>query len=139
MSDTDTLFQEIATIFAVTVLLDHKQRDQEMVEFCHAVMTINQHLRPGVILPRETILDWYESQKPSIITHLDAADAKNWKANLLRTVPTDALKRLVLASIFTISTCDYELRDEESAFIKTALNIWKTGMPSGADLESVAG
>lgn len=137
-SETDELLQTIATIFAITVLLDKKQRDQELIEFCHAVSVANRHLRPDVILPRTTILKWYGELKPEVVSRLAGQDAWSWKRELLSRIPNAEIRNLVLASIFTISVCDYELRDEESAFIKLALDTWKTGVPLSADLATAA-
>jgi len=136
--NTDELMVAIGTIYAVTVLLDRRERDQELIEFTHAVMTINQRLRPGKILPRATILSWYHSQSADLAARLKADTDDSWKTSILEKIQDDSIRRLVLASIFAICICDYELRDEEADFIKIALNIWNKGLPSMEELEMLA-
>ncbi|WP_189579905.1 hypothetical protein [Litorimonas cladophorae] len=129
----------VAHILAVTVLLDRRQKDQEMIEFCHSVMTINQRLRPGVILPRKTILSWYEAEREKIAIALANDTDDTFKTQALEKIRDPELRRSVLASIFAICICDYEFQDEEAAFIKIALNIWKSGMPSLDEMTLIAG
>lgn len=137
--DSDATMLSVANILAVTVLLDQKQRDLEMVEFCHSIMTINQRLRPGVILPRQKILAWFETHKAVIAKSLAEDSDDSYKKSLLNEIKDPALRRQTLAAIFSISICDYELRDEEADFIKIALDIWKTGLPNVDDVELIAG
>ena len=66
----------ISTLLSIAVLIDNRQKDQELIEFVHGITTINQHIRPEVIMPRNTILKWYEDEKENIIEKLQSSDAK---------------------------------------------------------------
>jgi len=137
--DLDATMRAIADILAATVLLDKKERDAEMIEFCHSIMTINQRMRPGVILPRQTILAWFNSRKEEIANGLaDDAD-DSFKIELLSKITDPVLRRKTLAGIFAICVCDYELRDEESDFIQLALATWKAELPKHEELDMIVG
>jgi len=134
----DELYNVLLKILAVTVLIDRRERDKERIEFCHAAMLLNQHLRPSNILSKRMIEDWFDRHKAEITESLSNDADNSYKTELLSYVTDSALQRRLLSSIFTIAICDYELHDEESDFIKTALKIWNTEMPSPEDLETVA-
>lgn len=134
----DALFQAVSDILAVTVLLDRRERDRELIEYVHAVQLHNQDIRPETILPRRKILEQFHARKDALITRLDGDGEDEFKRDLLSKVTDKDLQRKILCSVFTISICDYELHDEESDFIKKALDIWKADMPSAAEVESVA-
>ena len=132
------LYETASEIFAVTVLLDERARDPELIEFVHACMVQNHRLRPGIILSRQSILAWFDANKARIGAAL-AADADNaYKTGLLSQIYDEDLQRVVLSSIFTISVADYELHDEESDFIKQALMVWKTTLPTPMEIDAVA-
>lgn len=136
--DSDTLFGVIIDILAVTVLIDNRQKDRELIEFTHAAMLHNHHLRPGKMISRRMLVDWFNQRKADISASLSRDDDNSFKTDLLSHIRDKELQKRLLSSIFTIAICDYELHDEESNFIKTALKVWKTDMPTAADLEAVA-
>lgn len=136
--NSDELYGVIIDILAVTVLIDEREKDRELIEFAHAAMLHNHHLRPGKLLSRRMICEWFERRKPELKVSLANDIDNSFKTELLSNVKDSELQRRLLSSIFTIAICDYELHDEESGFIKTALKIWKTEMPSAKDLEAVA-
>lgn len=136
--DSNALYNLVLKILAVTVLIDHREKDRELIEFTHAAMLHNHHLRPGVMLSRTMIIDWFNAQKADIKKSLYADKDDSYKSGLLSQVRDTALQRRLLSSIFTIAVCDYELHDEESNFIKTSLKIWKTEMPTPREIEAVA-
>lgn len=138
LPDSDELYNVVLKILAVTVLIDHRERDRELVEFTHAAMLHNHHLRPGVMLSRKMIMDWFHAHKAEITETLIADKDNSFKSNLLKRIKDAALQRRLISSIFTIAVADYELHDEESNFIKSSLVIWKTHMPTPAELEAVA-
>lgn len=135
--DGDALFQTVAKIFACTVLLDHRERDPELIEFAHACMIHNHRIRPGTILPRQTLKAWFNQHKAELSKELSGPDADAFKTSLLEQISAPELQRSVLSSIFTISVADYELHDEETEFIQTALSIWNTSMPEAEELAAV--
>ena len=136
--DSQQLFEYVATIFAVTVLLDDRERDPELIEFVHACMVHNHRLRPGVILSRQHLLKWFDANKEAIRARLHADDAEAYKTDLLSRIFDEDLQRGVLSSIFAISVADYELHDEETDFISRALAVWHTTMPTPEEVDAVA-
>jgi hypothetical protein len=136
--DPDALFETVATLFAIAVLADHRIRDVELVEFVHACSVQNLKIRPDTLLSRREILDWFNRHKEKIEQALNSPDHDAYKTEVLSHILDMDLQRSVLSSIFTISICDYELHDEESAFITQALDVWKTSMPLPSEIERVA-
>lgn len=135
---SDSLYSSVVEILAVTVLLDMKQRDRELIEFTHAGVVHNQYLRPEKIVTRTQLLNWFHTNADEIKDKLTAKDALAYKTKLLSRITDAELQKRVLASIFTIAVCDYDLHDEESYFIKVALDVWNTVMPTANCLEAVA-
>lgn len=131
--------EAVARILAVTVLLDQRQRDREMIEFCHYVMTINQDICAAAILPRETILNWFEAHKTEFSAALASDTDGSFKRKILDQVICPELHKQVLTAVFAICICDYELHDEEAEFIKLALQLWKSDMPTPGDMSRMAG
>ena len=130
--------EAVAHILAATILLDKRQRDREMVEFCYYVKTINQDLCSKTILPRQKIMDWFETQKQDLTTGLANDTDGSFKTNLLKPITDPKIRRKVLTAIFAISISDQEFHDEESSFIKTAVNLWQVGTPSMTDVSEMA-
>lgn len=136
--NSDELYGVILDILAVTVLIDRRTKDRELIEFCHTAMLHNQHLRPGHILSRRMIGEWFERHKDDIIQSLADDDDNSYKIQLLSQVKDKELQRRLLSSIFAIAICDYELHDEESDFIKTALKVWKADLPTPAEVDVIS-
>ena len=80
--------EAIARILAVTILLDQRQREQEMVEFCHYLMKINQDLNPDNIIPRQKILTWFDNNKAEFADAIAADTDEAFKICLLYTSPS---------------------------------------------------
>ena len=131
--------EAVARILAVTILLDKRQRDREMVEFCYYVKTINQDLCSKTILPRQKIMDWFEAHKQEFATGLANDTDGSFKTNLLKPITDPNIRRKVLTAIFAISISDQEFHNEECSFIKTAINLWQVGMPSMTEVSEMAG
>ena len=136
--DSDALYSVIIDILAVTVLIDKREKDRELIEFTHAAMLHNHHLRPGKMISRRMLDDWFNHRKADITASLAKDKDNSYKTELLAHIRDKELQRRLLSSIFTIAICDYELHDEECDFIKTALKVWQTKMPTREDLEAVA-
>lgn len=132
------LFETIIELFAVTVLLDDQQRDQELIEFTHASLVNNQYLRPDEIVCRERIVLWFEENQDRIKRRLGNSDSEAYLSSLLKKVEDEELQKRVLSSIFVIAVCDDQLDDIECDFIKLALETWGIDHPDGKDLELVA-
>lgn len=137
MPDSTHLMEVVAKILAISVLIDQEQREAEMIEFMNAVTHINHDIRPEVILSNKKIRQWFEDNKASISESLASDDSQKFKSDLLEQITDTKLRRTLLASIFSVSVCDYELHDEECEFLKLATHIWGTGPLNGADLDLI--
>ncbi|WP_427449950.1 hypothetical protein [Litorimonas sp. WD9-15] len=135
MIDLDETLRAVSTVLAVSALIDERLRDIEMIEFSHSVMTINQRIRPGVILPRKTVVKWFKDNEDEITVKISEDENSVWRKEILSLITDPELRRLVLSAMFSISVCDYELDDEECEFLKLAVSLWETGLPSVADVE----
>lgn len=139
MSNFDEVLSNVATVLAVSVLIDERLRDVEMIEFSHSIMTINQRIRPGVILTRRNIVNWFNANRTDIAEKISIDKNDIWKTQILGQIQGDELRRMVLACMFSISVCDYELNDEECDFLKLAVSHWETGLPHVQDMELMVG
>lgn len=128
-----------ATVLAVSVLIDERLRDIEMVEFSHSMITINRHIRPDVILPRSALMAWFNENAAEISERISKDSDNVWKTEILGHIQDAQLRRMVLAAMFSISICDYELNDEECEYLKLAVSLWETGLPHIEDMELMAG
>jgi len=135
MKPSDNSIENISILLAIAVLVDKRQRDQELIEFVHALTKINQYLRPDIIMPRGTILNWYEGEKENIIRALASETAEDWKVGILNQVTDPELRNMVLASLYSISVCDYELHDEECKFLMLASQNWGIEIPQSDMLD----
>lgn len=135
---SDPLFDAVATVFAATVLLDERQRDVELVEFTHACVVHSRALRPQHILCREQVRSWFDTHSAEIAARLLDDEDGSYRTQILQRIEGDDLRRSVLSSVFAISVSDYELHDEETAFIGRALRLWGVDLPSPKDIEAVA-
>ena len=137
MTSQDQLFETIAKIFAVTVLVDGHERAPEMLEFVHACTVHNKILRKQRITPPEELTAWYHATKPAILEGLER-EGDPYKISLLSQITDADLRRSILSSMFTISVADHEFHGSENALIKIALATWDAVPPSPAELDKVA-
>ena len=135
MTDQDRLYHDVFDILATTVLIDHRTKDRELIELVHAANEMNQLLRPGLIQPRQAVLHQFAERSAYINDGIDSENSEKFKRDMLSKITDTNLQCKVLGFIFAISVCDYELHDEESDFIKTALNVWNADMPTPQELE----
>ena len=137
--DAKAKIETIATVLAISVLIDDIEKDQELVEFTHGMMTINQRIRPETIFPRTKILDWFHKNKIDIAQNIANDTDDSWKSGLLEQIDDQSLQCVVLSAMFSISVCDYQLDQEECDFINLALQLWKREMPEAQTVEMVVG
>ncbi len=139
MKTPNETLSAVGTILAASVLIDERRRDVEMIEFSHSITTINHHIRPDVILPRSKILAWFKENEQKISENLSHDSHGSWKTSILNKIEDKELRRLVLAAMFSISVCDYELNDEECEFLKLAVSLWKTDLPHVEEMAQMVG
>ena len=130
--------EAIARILAVTILLDQRQREQEMVEFCHYLMKINQDLNPDNIMPRPKILTWFKNNKVEFADAIAGDTDGSFKIEVLKPITDPELRKKVLTAVFAVSISDHEFHAEEMEFIKIALETWKSDMPTLKDVSKIA-
>lgn len=137
MNDPDAQMESVAKILAVSILIDNELRDVEMVEFLNAVGHINRKIRPDVILSDIKIQRWFDNNKAEL-TSILASDLDNsFKVNLLSQITDTALRRTLLASIFSVSICDYELHHQECEYLRLATDLWQASPLNSADLDLI--
>lgn len=139
MNAIDGTIHAVANILATSVLIDERLRDIEIIEFSHSMTTINQHVRPDVILPPEDIAEWFKGHADSISNKISTDENDVWKTQILNQIQDQDLRRMVLTAMFSISVCDYELKDEECEFLKLAVSLWKIDLPHVTDMERMVG
>lgn len=136
-NDPETLYDTIATIFAVSVLLNETKHDRELIEFSHACCSHNRMIRPQKINPRETIVEWFHAHAPEIRNKLKDPLCEVYKIGLLRQVGEPTLHLTILSSIFAICIADGTTCSAEDDFIKTAEAVWGITVPTSDELEAV--
>ncbi|MGB6229060.1 MAG: TerB family tellurite resistance protein [Litorimonas sp.] len=137
MTKDDALFETVATLFAITVLVDEHEREPEMVEFVHACTVHNHRMRPSRIVTPGEWLSWFSTSRQTILDALDR-EGDTYKIAHLSRITEPELRRSLLSSMFTISTADHEFHASENALIKVALATWDARPPTSAELERVA-
>lgn len=123
------IFEVILDILAITVLLDQKERDQELLEFCHFAQRHNRDLRPDQILSRTKLQHWFMGRREALIAELQSDKSDRYKISLLDQVETQDLQKRVIASIFAIAICDYDFHAAEMQFIQLSLSRWQLSLP----------
>ncbi|MEE9347905.1 MAG: hypothetical protein V3U82_06895 [Robiginitomaculum sp.] len=121
------IWDDILTLLAVAVLADDRIRDLELVEFCHEAQSLNQHFDPDRILSRSSLRKWFDDKHLPIKIALSSGDRALFISDSLERIDDVAMRPHILQSIFGIIVCDYEMHDEESKFIQTAVDIWDMG------------
>lgn len=139
MNENKDMLRAVGTILATSVLIDERLRDIEMVEFSHSIMTINRYIQPDVILPREDILKWFDDNAAGVSENILKDKNNVWKTEILSKIIDPELRSMVLAAMFSISVCDYELDDEECEFLRLAVSLWKVELPRFKEIERMVG
>lgn len=129
-TDPNLVYETIATIFAVAVLIDKIKHDRELIEFAHACCFHNRLLRPTRINARETVMAWFERHAPKIETRLTRSSANDYILSLLTQIGDPALRLTVLSSIFAICVADSELHPEEMKLIELVKSTWRITLPA---------
>jgi hypothetical protein len=117
-------WNDILTLLAIAVLADNRIRDLELVEFCHEAQSLNQHYDPERILSRTALRKWFDDNQLVIKNTLAGPSRKDFISTALARIDDVPMRPHILQSIFGIIVCDYELHDEESNFIKAAVQAW---------------
>lgn len=136
-TSADRLYETVAHLFAVTVLIDGVKHDRELIEFAHACCFHNRLIRPTQINPRETVITWFHNNAPRVEKHLKGSLAEDYVRGLLRQVTDPAIRQTVLSSIYAISVADSELHPNEEALINMAKSLWNIALPTGDQLLAV--
>lgn len=132
-----SLFETILKILAVSVLIDKRERDRELLEFTHCATEHSRQLHPDIMIDPDQIRAWYIDHKDALNVKLLGPDAATFKENLLGQIVDRGVQRAVLASIYAIAIADYELHDEECGFIKTALRVWGSKLPDPTEIGAI--
>lgn len=132
------LFKTVLDILVIAVLSDDRTRDRERIEFVHCAQVHNRALHPDVILTPIQIRHLFDERVRVLSAQIDADGLQQVQKTYLSMVIDRGVQRSVLASIFAIAICDYELHDEERGMIKTALKVWNSHLPDPTEIEPVS-
>lgn len=127
---TEENWQDILRLLAISVLIDDVIKDRELIEFCHEAQKLNRQFRSDTILCREHLLAEFNRIKPDIIAALKSPNSKSYITQCIAALTDEAQCGEVSKSIYSISICDYEVHDEECAFLQTALADWGIDAPN---------
>lgn len=131
-------YRDVLDVLMITVLVDDRVRDEEQVELLHSAAIHNRALHPDNIIPPDVIKAYCEERSKDLANELVLKGRETVKDIYLRKISDRGLQRKVLASIYAIATCDYELHDEERGLIKTALLVWNSKLPDPTEVDAVA-
>lgn len=132
------LFRTVLDILVIAVLSDDRMRDRERIEFVHCAQVHNRALHPDVILTPIQIRHLFDERVRVLSTQIKADGLYSVQEHYLSMIIDRGVQRTVLASIFAIAICDYELHDEERGMIKTALKVWNSNLPDPTDVDIVS-
>jgi hypothetical protein len=138
ISDVSEIYRNVLDILMITILVDDRVRDEEQVELLHSACIHNRALHPDIILPPEVVRTYCDERSKELAQELATQGRDAVKEKYLIKIGDRGLQRKVLASIYAIATCDYELHDEERGLIKTALAVWQSKLPDPTEVEVVA-
>ena len=132
------LFKTVLDILVIAVLSDDQTRDRERIEFVNCAQLHNRALHPDVILTPTQLHHLFEDRAVVLSAAIERDGLLAVQERHLSMIIDRGMQRNILASIFAIAICDYELHDEERGLIKTALSVWNSHLPDPAELEAVS-
>jgi len=108
---------------ALTVVIDNKVRDPELVEFRRQAMALFDlfDLKP---LSEDEISAWFSSHETEIDKVVNGKGKNTAILRALTRFTEDLHVENLYDAMVTISVCDDEYRREESDLIKSAASIW---------------
>jgi len=119
----------VLDVLAATVLLDQKERDQELVEFVYFGQEYGRLLRPDDILTPQQLRNWFSARKGDLAVNLAKDTDGAFKSGLLDAITDSGLRRKTLSAIYAIAICDHDFHPEEMQFVKLALEKWNLPLP----------
>ena len=125
-------WDNILHLLAIAVLADRRVRDLELIEFCHEAQRICRAYYPQQIMPCADLRDWFLAQQDALKAKLSSDNANSVILNAVHNIPEGPLRATILQAIFSISICDHDLDDEESALVDVCQREWNIPLP---DLE----
>lgn len=131
------LYKTVLDILVIAVLSDDRTRDREKIEFIHCAQVHNRALHPDVILTPAQLHHLFMERSGVINAQIETNGLQNIQEQYLSQIIDRGVQRSVLASIFSIAVCDYELHDEERGMIQTALRVWKSNLPDPTEIDSI--
>ncbi len=138
LDNVSDIYKDTLDVLMITVLVDERVRDEERIELLHNAAVLNRALHPDIILPPEILNQWFTQRMHGLSVEIAADGMTAVKENYLSKINDKGLQRTVLASVYAIATCDYELHDEERGLIKTALEVWQSHLPDPTEVDAVA-
>lgn len=117
------LHDDILMPLALTVIIDNKVKDKELLEFVERANGLFPlfDLEP---MPAKDIQDWFADIEPEIRAKLDDKRKNTMILHALTRFQEDVHVENMYEAMVAISISDKEYRREESDLIKSAASLW---------------
>ena len=114
---------DILMPLALTVVIDNKVRDPELIEFRRQAMALFElfELDP---MSEDEVSTWFNAQEKEIEKVINGRGKNTAILRALTRFTEDLHVENLYDAMVTISVCDDEYRREESDLIKSAASIW---------------
>ncbi len=116
---------EILTPLALTVIIDNKVRDPEMMEFIKQAVGLFDALDDVEPLLAKDIHTWFAKNEQELIEHVRSRRKNTYILKILtRFVGNQALIEAMYDAMLAISISDKEYHLDESDLVKSAAALW---------------
>ena len=116
---------EILTPLALTVIIDNKVRDPELMEFTTQAEGLCDALDDFDPMSPAAVLEWYRENESTLIGHMNGRGKNTFiLKTLTRFTDNAALVEAMYDAMLAISVSDKEYRVEESELIRSAASLW---------------
>ena len=114
---------DILMPLALTVIIDNKVRDPELIEFRRQALALFDlfNLDP---MGEDAVADWFDTKSAEIEETVQGKGKNTAILRALTRFTEDIHVENLYDAMVTISVCDEEYRREESDLIKSAASIW---------------
>ncbi len=114
---------DILMPLALTVIIDNKVRDPELIEFRNQALALFElfSLDP---MTEDQVADWFSTREREIEETVNGRGKNTAILRALTRFDEDVHVEALYDAMVSISVCDEEFRREESDLIKSAASIW---------------
>ena len=115
--------EDILTPLAITMIIDTKVRDAEIVEFCRQAQGLFSLLNLEPISIAD-LQQWFADHREDLTKKLSGPRCNTFTLRVLSKFRNDVVMENIYEAMVQISVCDKEYREEESDLIKSAAVLW---------------